>query len=107
MFEAKILIAISLAGRLNQMIGSVVSGNFEVFVMQPGEKFHEEIMEQDSDDDGGAARGTSSGTKTAQTILCTSELGLTKLLQLAMGEKETKTVIKAKVILESFLHTEG
>ena len=64
--------------------------------MQPGEKFHEEIIEQDSDGDGDVARGMSSGTETTQTVLCTSELVSTKLVQLGVGKKETKTVIRPR-----------
>lgn len=98
--EKKILSAVTLAGRLNQMIGEVVSGDFEVFVVRPGEKFHEGRME-DIDDSANGVPGTPGGTP--QTVLCTSELGLTKRIQLGTGERETTTVIKAKVVPESFL----
>ncbi|KAF8552290.1 hypothetical protein OG21DRAFT_1511663 [Imleria badia] len=103
MFENKILTAVSLAGRLNQMIGGVVSGDFEVFVVRPGETFQGGYMEEDTDGSGNGLQGT----PTAKTVLCTSELGLTKRVQLGTGEKETKMVIKAKVILESFLDNEN
>ncbi|KAI9569156.1 hypothetical protein HD554DRAFT_2093559 [Boletus coccyginus] len=92
-FEKKILSAVTLAGRLNQMIGEVVSGDFEVF-------FHEGRME-DIDDSANDVPRTPGGTP--QTVLCTSELGLTKWIQLGTGERETTTVIKAKVVPESFL----
>lgn len=105
MFGNKILSAVSLAGRLNEMIGGVISGDFEVFIVRPGETFHGGIMEEDIDGSGEEVQGTPSGTGTAQTVLCTSELGLTKRIQLGTGKKETKMVIKAKVILESFLDT--
>lgn len=101
MFETNILSAVSLAERLNQMIGGVISGDFEVFIVRPSTTFHEEMMQEDMD---------GSGTGKAQTVLCTSELGLTKRVQLGMGEEketETKMVIKAKVILESFLDGES
>ena len=106
MFEDKILTAVSLAGRLNQMTNGVVSGDFEVLVVRPGETFHCETMEEESDGNGGGVQVTSDGAETSQTVLCTSELGLTKRVQLGTGEKETKPVIKAKVILESFLDIE-
>ena len=107
MFEKKILTAVSLAVRLNQMIGGVVSGDFELFVVPPGETFHGGTMVEDTDGSGDGVQGTPDGTEAAQTVLCASEFGLTKLVQLGTGEKETKTVIKAKVILESFLDTEN
>jgi hypothetical protein len=109
MFQKKILAAVSLGVRLNQMIGGVVSGDFEVFVVRPGEMFHGGMMEEDTDGsgDGPPVQGTAGGTETVQTVLCTSEFGLTKWVQLGTGEKETKTVIKAKVILESFLDSEN
>lgn len=100
MFENKISSVVSLAGRLNQMISGVISGDFEVFVVQPGETFRSEIMD-DMDD----SEGTQGGTGTAQAILCTSEMGLAKRVQLGTGKKETKTVMKAKVLFESFLDT--
>ena len=106
MFEKKILTAVSLAVRLNQMIGGVVSGDFEVFVVRPGEMFQGGMMEEDTDGSGDGVQGTPGETETAQTVLCTSEFGLTKWVQLGAG-KETKTVIKAKVILESFLDIEN
>lgn len=84
------------------MIGGVISGDFEVFFVRPGETFHWGIMEEDTDGSG----EMQGGTGTPQAVLCTSEMGLIKRVQPGTGEKETKTVIKAKVILESFLDTE-
>lgn len=104
MFENKILSAVLLAGRLNQMISGVTSGDFEVFVVRPGETFHWGIMEEDMNGSG----EMQDGTGTPQAVLCTSEIGLIKRVQPGTAEKETKTktMIKAKVILESFLDTE-
>ena len=75
MFEKKVLTAVSLAVRLSQMIGGVVSGDFEVFVVRPGETFHGGIMEEDTDGSEDGVQGTPGGTETAQTVLCTSILG--------------------------------
>lgn len=61
-------------------------------------------MEEESDDTG--VQATPGGAGTSQTVLCISELGLTKRVQLGTGAKETKPVIKAKVILELFLDIE-
>ena len=105
MFENKISTVVSLACQLNQMMNEVVSGDFEALVVRPGETFHCETMKEESDGSGGGVQATSDGAETSQTVLCTSELGLTKRIQLGTGEKETKLVIKAKVILESFLDT--
>ena len=84
----------------------VVSGDFGVLVVRPGEMFRCETMEEESDGSGGGVQVALDGAETSQTVLCTSELGLTKWVQLGTGEKKTKPVIKAKVILESFLDVE-
>jgi len=82
------------------MIGEVVSGNFKVFIVRPGDTFHGGTME-DIDNSTADVPGMSGGTP--QTVLCVSELGLTKRIQLGTGERETTTVIRAKVVPESFL----
>jgi hypothetical protein len=76
------------------MIGEVVSADFEVLVVRPVQMFEEATME-DMDD----PRGTATGQK----VLCSTELGMTKRMQVESGEKGRLTVMKAKVFLESFL----
>ena len=45
-YEARISPTILLAGRLNQMLNArAISGELEVFVVRPGERFHEETIE--------------------------------------------------------------
>ena len=76
------------------MIGEVVSIDFEVIVVRPVQMFEETTME-DVDDP--------RETPTGQKVLCSTELGMTKRVQLESGDNDKLTVIKAKVILESFL----
>ena len=76
------------------MIGEVVSIDFEVIVVRPVQMFEETTME-DMDDP--------RGTPTGQKVLCSTELGMTKRVQLESGGKDRLTVMKTKVLLESFL----
>ena len=76
------------------MIGEVVSIDFEVIVVRPVQMFEETTME-DVDDP--------RETPTGQKVLCSTELGMMKRVQLESGDNDKLTVIKAKVILESFL----
>ena len=57
--------------------------------------------------DGTGVQAMSCGAEASQTVvLCTSELGLMKRVQLGTGKKGMKLVIRAKVILKSFLDIE-
>ena len=93
-FGDKVTSIISIAGQFSKMIGEVVSADFEVLVVRPVQMFEETTME-DTDDPRGMATG--------QKVLCSTELGMTKRMQLESGDKDSLTVVKAKVILESFL----
>lgn len=84
------------------MIGEVVSGDFEVLAIRPVKVFEESTMEEDTDDYEGQAMPN--GAATSQKVLCSTHLGMTKRMQLESGEKDTLTVMKAKVLLESFLN---
>lgn len=100
-FDEKIRLLVELAGRLSQMFDEVISSDFEVFIGLPGEKFKEKMME-DADD--GQA-----GTKES-SLLCTTHIGLTKRVPVGTlwekGKKQKIVVLKAKVLLESFLNAE-
>lgn len=99
-FEDKVLSIIMIAGQFSKMIGEVVSADFGVTAPQPLHTFEETTMEQeDVDDDQGKANGTAAGQK----LLCSTQLGMTKRMQRETGKKDTWTVIKAKVVLQSFL----
>lgn len=98
-FGDKVLSIIRLAGQFGEMTGEVVSSDFEVFGIRPDEPYEETTMEEDVDDYDEAANGTAAGQK----VLCSTQLWLTKRIPLEFGEKETLTVMKAKVLLESFL----
>ena len=92
----------SIAGQLNKMIGEIVSADFQVLVVRPVQIFEETTMEDDMDDSG-EGQGVPSGTARGQKVLCSTQLGMVKQTQLESGDKDRLTVIKAKVILESFL----
>lgn len=100
-FEEKIVLLVELAGRLNRMLDEVISSDFEVLVVRPGEKFDDKRME---DADGGPA-----GVEEA-SVLCTTHLGLIKRIPVGTlwerGKKQKMIVLKAKVLSESFLNTE-
>jgi hypothetical protein len=85
---------ISIAGQFSKMIGEVVSADFEVLVVRPLQIFEETAME---DVDGPC------GTATGEKVLCSTELGMTKRVQMESGGEDRLTVMKAKVILESFI----
>ena len=79
------------------MIGGLVSADFSVFAVHPAEKFEEMVMENQK------GQRVSSGVAGNQKVLCSTHLGLTKRMQLESGREEMSTVIRAKVVLESFL----
>ena len=97
-FEDKVSSIIKLAGQLSKMIGEVVSGDFEVAFGRPDEPFEETTMEEDKDDYD-EAYGVSDETG----VLCTTQLGLVKWVPLESGGKQKVPVLKAKVLLKSFL----
>ena len=76
-----------------------MSVDFEVFAVRPLEMFEETTMEDDFDE----GKGVLSGTATGQKVLCSTQLGMTKRIQRESGDKDRLTILKAKVILESFL----
>lgn len=92
---------VNLAGRLNKMFDEVISSDFEVFVVRPGEKFDGKKME-DTD-------GIQAGIQETPA-LCTTHLGLIKRIPVGTlwerGKKQKMVVLKAKVLLESFFDTE-
>ena len=98
-FENKVASIISCAGQLSKMIGEVLSVDFEVFAVRPLETFEETTMEDDIDE----GKGVPNGTAMSQKVLCSTRLGMTKRIQRELGDKDRSTVVKAKVILESFL----
>ena len=98
-FEDKVASIISIAGQLNKMIGEVVSVDFEVLTVRPLETFEETTMEGDFDE----GQGVPGGTVIGQKVLCSTQLGMRKRIQRESGHRDMLTVVKAKVILESFL----
>ena len=100
-FEERIALLVELAGLLGKMFDEVISSDFEVFIARPSEKFEEKMMED--------ADGDQVGIQEA-SVLCATHLGLIKRLPVGTlwekGKKQKITVLKAKVLLESFLNTE-
>lgn len=103
-FQERITLLVELAVRLNMMLDEVLSS--EVFVVRPGEAFEGEKMEAAEDSD---QAGIQEGP-----VLCTMELGLARwipgeapVLELEKEKKQKVVVLKAKVLLESFLDTGG
>ncbi|KAG9313678.1 hypothetical protein JVU11DRAFT_6023 [Chiua virens] len=99
-FREKIVSLVELAGRLNKIFDDVISSDYEIFIVQPGEKFVDNIME---DTDGGQV-------VVEGKVLCATHLGLSKQVPVGtlwdQGEKQWMTVLKTKVLLESFLIVE-
>lgn len=99
-FEEKIASLVELAGRLNRMFDEVISGDFEVVVVRPGEKFDGKKMEDADDGPAGIEKAP---------VLCTTHLGLLKRIPVGTlwerGKKQKMVVLKAEVLLESFLNT--
>ena len=99
-FKDNVLSIISIAGQFSEMIGKVVSADFEIMAPLPLQEFEGNTMEEDADDyDKGSE---TDGTAAGQKVLCSTQLGMTKRMQREQG-KETLTVVKAKVALESLL----
>ncbi|KAI9569171.1 hypothetical protein HD554DRAFT_2020913 [Boletus coccyginus] len=100
-FEQKIALLVELAGRLNKLFDEVISSDFEILVVRPGEKFESKNME-DTDSDQAGLQDAS--------VLCATHLGLIKRVPVGTlwekGRKQKMTALKAKVLLESFLDTE-
>lgn len=94
-FGEKILSIISHAGRFGDLTSGMISGDFEVFVVQPGTTFDAESM-VDMNNDKTASRRM--GAAQTTSVLCASRVGLRK----RMGEK-TIMLTKAQVVLQSFL----
>lgn len=99
-FDEKINLLVELAGHLSKMFDEVISNDFEVFIARPGEKFKDRMME-DADD--GQARTEE------VLVLCATHIGLIKRVPVGTvwekGKKQKIMVLKAKVLLESFLNT--
>ena len=101
-FGDKVSLIIKLAGQFSKMIGEVVSGDFEVMAIRHDRVFEETTMEEDKDDYD-KKHGLANGTAAGQKVLCSTQLGLVKRVPLESGKKKTVSVMKAKVLLESFL----
>ena len=95
-FEDRISIILSTAGTLSKMIGEIISADFNVFAVDPVEKFEGTMMEEDK------GQGIPRGTATTQRVLSSTHLGLTKRIRLESGKEDISTVIRAKVVLEPF-----
>ena len=100
-FKDKVLSIISIAGQLSEMIGKVVSADFTVVAPEAHQVFEETTMEKEDVDDYHKDKGKTNGSA-GHKVLCATQLGMTKRVQ-NESEKETLTVVKAKVVLESFL----
>ena len=101
-FEQRISSLVELAVRLGKMFDEVISSDFEVFIARPGEKFEDKVMEDTDGDQVGVKE---------ETVLCATHLGLVKRMPMGTslwekGKKQKITVLKAKVLLQSFLDDE-
>lgn len=100
-FEERISLLVGYAGRLNKLFDDVISSDFEVLAVRPGEVFEARNMEDTDDDQVMIQEGV---------VLCATHLGLMKRVPEGTlwerGRKQKVTVLKAKVLLESFLSTE-
>jgi hypothetical protein len=102
-FTDKISLLVSLAIRVNKIIGEdVTSGDFEVLAVPPATAFDGATMEDSYDD----ASSPSARGGTMPKVLCATDLGLRKKTRVGMvGEKEKqweiKMLLKPKVALES------
>ena len=102
-FKDRILTIVSIAGQLSEMIGKVLSADFTLIAPAPRQAFEEPTMEkEDVDDYEKDTKGKRNQTAAGHKVLCTTQLGMTKRVQ-RESTKETLTVVKAKVVLESFL----
>ena len=101
-FGEKITSLVELAGRLGKMFDEVISGDFEVFIARPGEKFNVQMME--------GMDGVQAEIED-ESVLCTTHLGLIKRVPVGSlwekGKKQKIAVLKAKVLLESSLVMEA
>ena len=94
---------VELAARLGKMFDEVISSDFEVFIALPEAEFDDKMMEEDAD-------GKQVEVK-EKTVLCATHLGLVKRMAMGTslwekGKKQEITVLKAKVLLQSFLDDE-
>ena len=101
-FKQRITSLVELAARLGKTFDEVISSDFEVFTARPGDKLDCETMENTDGCHAGADE---------ETVLCATHLGLTKRIPLGpslweKGKKRMVTVLKAKVLLVSFLDME-
>ena len=102
-FEQRISFLVELAARLGKMFDEVISSDFEVFIALPEAEFDDEMMEEEVD-------GKQVEVK-EKTVLCATHLGLVKRMAMGTslwekGKKQEITVLKAKVLLQSFLDDE-
>lgn len=88
----------NLAGHLDKMLKEITRNNFDVFTARPREKFDGESMEN-TEPEGDGVQGAK--------VLCTTSIGLIKRIPaetlLKTRRQEKIIVLKAKVLLESFL----
>lgn len=102
-FKERITLLVTLAGRLGKMFDEVISSDFEVFLARPRDGFEGKDMEASDEGQAGVPQEGSA-------VLCTTHLGLIKQVPVGTlwekGEKQQVMVLKAKVLLESFLDTE-
>ncbi|KAI5995306.1 hypothetical protein F5J12DRAFT_726162 [Pisolithus orientalis] len=97
-FREKVLFLVTLAVRVNKIVGEdVTSGDLEVLTVPPASLFDPANMEDVYNE---AASGTGA------RVLCTTDLGLRKRVRISMtGEKEKQwavtTLLKPKVALET------
>ena len=94
-FEEKITSLVELAGRLQMMFKQ--KSDFKVFIARSGKKFDNTQFEDENADD------TEGVITQGALVLCTTSIGLIKQMPSEMGQKERVMVLKAKVLLESFL----
>ena len=101
-FEEKITSLVRLAGSLQVMLEN--ASDFKVFIAQSGGKFDSAEFEDENAED------TEGVITQGGLVLCATSIGLIKQVLPGVGQKEKVMVLKAKVLLESFLdslHPDG
>ena len=92
-FEENLRSIVSLARSLREKVAGMVSGDFEVLAVHPGQEFKEADM--------CLMGGERPPTGSAGTVLCMTQAGLTKWMpEGPKGEKMRTTVMKAEVVLK-------
>ena len=94
-FEEKITSLVSLAGSLRMILEKASA--FKVFIARSDGEFNGAKFEDENADD------TEGVITQSGPVLCATSIGLIKQMPSEMGQGEKVVVLRAKVLLESFL----